>query len=259
MAAPRSPKKKSTATRRALPAALAKRAEAQHAARRDALAARGFEAIALIQDLRRHISGDYLAIGKALAGLRQDGMADALGCADFREVCAKHFQMSAGHADRLIRLAEHFERAVALQRRHAAGRTVALDLGYERACALLALADATPEDDTPEALMHATLTLPSGERLVVDEATTEQLFAAAKSFRQARAEAPGAKDKGGRSTTPAERVAFRALQRDVAADARWSEVKLVQVARGRTRGAMIRADVPQALWQDFVRAMAKRK
>ena len=244
MAAPRSPKKKSTATRRALPAALAKRAEAQHAARRDALAARGFEAIALIQDLRRHISGDYLAIGKALAGLRQDGMADALGCADFREVCAKHFQMSAGHADRLIRLAEHFERAVAL------------DLGYERACALLALADATPEDDTPEALMHATLTLPSGERLVVDEATTEQLFAAAKSFRQARAEAPGAKDKGGRSTTPAERVAFRALQRDVAADARWSEVKLVQVARGRTRGAMIRADVPQALWQDFVRAMA---
>ncbi len=247
MAAPRSPKKKSTATRRALPAALAKRAEAQHAARRDALAARGFEAIALIQDLRRHISGDYLAIGKALAGLRQDGMADALGCADFREVCAKHFQMSAGHADRLIRLAEHFERAVAL------------DLGYERACALLALADATPEDDTPEALMHATLTLPSGERLVVDEATTEQLFAAAKSFRQARAEAPGAKDKGGRSTTPAERVAFRALQRDVAADARWSEVKLVQVARGRTRGAMIRADVPQALWQDFVRAMAKRK
>ncbi len=247
MAAPRSPKKKSTATRRVLPAALAKRAEAQHAARRDALAARGFEAIALIQDLRRHISGDYLAIGKALAGLRQDGMADALGCADFREVCAKHFQMSAGHADRLIRLAEHFERAVAL------------DLGYERACALLALADATPEDDTPEALMHATLTLPSGERLVVDEATTEQLFAAAKSFRQARAEAPGAKDKGGRSTTPAERVAFRALQRDVAADARWSEVKLVQVARGRTRGAMIRADVPQALWQDFVRAMAKRK
>jgi hypothetical protein len=225
-----------------------KRARAAREAKRQGLAADGFAAIALIHELRRHITGDYLAIGKALAVLRQEGMADALGCADFAAVCREHFAMSAEHAERLIKLAERFERAVAL------------DLGYERACALLALADATPADEAPEELLHATLTLPSKETLAVDGATSEQLFAAAKAFRQARADAnPGGADKGGRTTTVAERKGFRALEKAVAADARFAEVKLAHVARGKTRGAVVRADVPQALWEAFVRAMAKRK
>jgi len=244
----KTPQPKAGAAKRELPDALAKRAKGLRDTKRQRLAAAGFAAIALIQDLRRRITGDYLAIGKALAELRQEGMADALGCADFAEICERHFEMSAEHAERLVRLAERFERAVAL------------DLGYERACALLALADATPAEEAPEELLHATLTLPSKETLAVDEATTAQLFAAAKEFRQARTDAnPGGPDKGGRTTTAAERSAFRALQRDVAADARFEGVKLAQVARGKTKGAVIRADVPQALWETFVRAMAKRK
>ncbi|MDO9019048.1 MAG: hypothetical protein Q8S73_14015 [Deltaproteobacteria bacterium] len=239
---------KSTPDTRALPAALAKRAKAQHDAKRQRLAAVGFAAIALVNDLRRRVTGDYLAIGKALAELRQNGVADALGCADFAEICQRHFAMSVEHAERLVRLAERFERAVAL------------DLGYERACALLALADATPEDDAPEELLHATLTLPTKETLVVDGASTAQLFAAAKAFRQARADAnPGGTDKGGRTTTVAERAAFRALQKHVAADERFEPVRLTHVARGKAQGAVIRVDVPQALWEAFVRAMAKRK
>jgi hypothetical protein len=230
----------------ALPVALAKRAKAAHEARRARLAAEGFATIALIREMRRHITGDYLAIGGALTTLRKPGMAEALGCADFAAICQTHFEMSEAHAERLIRLAAGFARAVAL------------DLGYDRANALLGLADATPEDDAPEDLLHATLTLPGGERLVVDRASTEQIQAAAKALRQAQADAGRAgPDKGGRTTTVAERKAFRALAGAVAADARFAEVKLTHVARGKTRGAVIRAEVPQALWATFARAMAK--
>ena len=92
---PKTPRPKASAAKRELPAALAKRAKGLRDTKRQRLAAAGFAAIALIQDLRRRITGDYLAIGKALAELRQEGMADALGCADFADLCERHFQMSS--------------------------------------------------------------------------------------------------------------------------------------------------------------------
>jgi hypothetical protein len=246
----RAPAKKSAGAaivaKRELAPALAKRAKSLHDQRRQRLAAAGFEAIESITERRRQVTGAYLDIGKALAVLKQDGMPDALGCADFDDLCRKHLDMSAVRANLLVDLTERFSRAIAL------------GLGFERAAAMLALADATPEDDSPEDLLHARLALPSGAILVVEDASTEAIYAAAKELRQARYDGGAAPDKGGRTTTKPEREAFRALSRRVAADARFAEVKLAHVARGKSKGAVIRAQVPQALWDVFVRAMAKR-
>jgi len=247
----RSPAKKvtadpTTAAKRELAPALAKRAKSLHAQKRQRLAAAGFEAIQSILERRRQITGTYLDIGKALVVLKQDGMPDALGCADFDDICRKHLDISGLRANLLIDLAERFTRAIAL------------GLGFERACAMLALTDATPEEESPEDLLHATLTLPSGTTLVVEDASTEAIYAAAKELRQARSDAGTTPDKGGRTTTRSERASFRALSERVAADPRFADVKLAHVARGKTKGALIRAQVPQALWDVFVRAMAKR-
>ena len=136
---------KTTASKKSssLPAALAKRATAAHAARLARLARAGRNAIAKVRDARTQIAGTYFDVGEALVVLAQDGMAEALGRKDFAEVCTADLDMLPNNARQLLSLATRLDRA-----------TVEL-LGRERALALLALADATPADDTVTDLLGA--------------------------------------------------------------------------------------------------------
>lgn len=109
-------------------------------------------------------------IGHALGVLRGDGVAEALGRASFEELCREDLQMAPTTVRKMI--AQHFR------------RETVLTLGADRAQALIELAEATPEDDTPEGIMYSTLTLPSGERLDVARATAAELHDAAREIRQ---------------------------------------------------------------------------
>lgn len=181
---------------RKLPTALKKRAEALKTEALSRLADRGFEALRLIREKRADVAGNLLDIGEALKVLQSDGVAGALGHASFEALCRAELDMSVVSARRLIAITHHFR------------RESALTLGPDRARALIELADATPEDDTGESLMASTLTLPSGEKLSVEKATTAELREAARGIRHAHAPA-----RRGLTTSKEERTAFAELKR----------------------------------------------
>jgi hypothetical protein len=217
------------------PKALVANARAKHSQREQSLAEAGFAALELIRDRQRTIGANFLDIGAALATLKRAEVIEAMGSGSWEALCVK-LRMSVAHADNLI--------AVATRLR----RTLAQELGIDRASAVLALVDATPEDDTAEEVLDSTRTLPSGARLVVRSATTEALWAASRELRQAAAEKAGAKRRGGKTTTAAERASFRALEKRVA---KVEGVKVALVARGTKQGAKVRAEFPLAMAEAF--------
>ncbi len=218
-----------------LPAALAKRATAAHAQRLARLARAGRDAITKIRDARAQIAGTYFDVGEALVVLSQDGMAEALGRADFAEVCALDLDMAAATARQLLTLATRLDRA-----------TVEL-LGRERALALLALADATPADDTVTDLLAATLVLPSKRRLAVRDASTAEIEAAAKEFRDARGATTGRRSAGF-TTTPQERATFAKSARGWSRADLAAQVKTTLRASRKGFGAMVTVELPLTLW-----------
>ena len=247
MATPRSTRSSGAvaASKKPMSKALAARARTLHEARRQRLAALGFDAIARVREHRADITASFYDIGEALVALQGDGVADALGCEDFDAICREHLDMSPTHAARLVDLVGRLT------------RELALSLGVDRASALMALVDATPDDDAPVDILHATAALPSGKKLAVEKASTEALYAAAKEFRQAAA-AP-AKRSRGLTTSVAERSRFAAAMKRAAGDARFEDVEARLVARGAKKGAAVRVDVPLELWEAMVTAAVRPK
>jgi hypothetical protein len=247
MTTPRNPRTPRAAAPKSkvLPKALAARAKTLHEAHRQRLASAGFDAIALVREHRANVTASFFEIGEALVTLQRDGVAEALGCADFAAICRDHLDLSPSHAQRLVDLATRLS------------RELALSLGVDRASALMALVDATPDDDTPAEILHATLALPSGKKLRVDGASTEALYAAAKELRQAAASA--SKRTRGLTTTAAERARFAAATKRTAGDPRFEGVAPRLLARGEKRGAAVRVDLPLTLWESMVTAATARK
>ena len=167
----------------ALPAALAKRAAAQHALRVKRLAERGRVAIARIRERQADVAENMVDIGLALAELKADGVAEALGRVGFAEVCAEDLRMPLSTANALVAIATRVP------------RELVASLGADRARAVLELVDATPADDTPADVFEGTLTLPSGRAFDVGAATTKEIREAARAFRDARPEAAEAVDR----------------------------------------------------------------
>ena len=119
------------------------------------------------------------------------------------------------------------------------------------------LADATPEDDLPEELLDATLTLPSGTKLVVKTATNAAVDDAAKAFRQAASDASG-KQAQGFATSNVERKAYAQIVKHLArapADAR-AKTRLVAQRDGNGARVVLEARLPQ--WDAVVAALARR-
>lgn len=184
---------KTRSTKASRAPSLAANAAAAHAAKVTRLAAEGRAAIRAVRARAAQNSANYYDIGESLRTLARDGVAEALGRADFAEVCALDLDMSLTHARRLMDITERLRRDI--------GETMSI----RRAGALVALADATPDDDDAEGLLGATLLLPDGERLAVASASTESLQAAAAAIRAAR----GAPARG-LTKTREERAAFQA-------------------------------------------------
>lgn len=234
------PPKKSSPTK-PVSRALAARAKAAHTARMARVARAAWEAIDRVRALRRGIESDFLEIGAALVALKAEGVPEALNLPSFEAVVETHLDMSLTKAEQLIAVATRVRRELAEK------------LGQDHAAALVELADATPDDETPEDLFNATLTLPDGARLVVRDEKPARLRAAAALFRQARQ----AKKGRGLTTSPAERKklgAIRAQARMVKALAR---ARFDLKATHHPDGADLTIRVPLARLAALATALAK--
>jgi methylmalonyl-CoA mutase cobalamin-binding subunit len=177
MATPRTAAAKKQPADPPLPAALAKRAKEAHASKLARLAAVGRAAIARVRERQGDIAASMVDIGLALHELRAEGVAEALGRKGFADVCAADLQLPLTTALNLVALATRVPRAVVTS------------LGPERARAVLELVDATPANDTPEAVLARPVKLPSGKLLDVRSAGVAEIREAAKAFRAARPDA----------------------------------------------------------------------
>ncbi len=224
-----------------LPAELVRNAKAKHDARIALLVAKGQKAIALVTERRQDIASNFLDVADALQVLRSDGVPEALGRASFVEVCALDLDMALSKANRLIALAERMTRGLVLE------------LGQERASAILDLVDATPADDSPEHVFSAKVTLPSGEILDVGAASTHAIREGAAELRRAR---PG---RGpGRTVTAEEQATLAEMLERVRAVPALSGVRARLIAMGAAHGADIEVRVPLAAFAQLVKTLAKK-
>ena len=104
------PKTPAQTPRRALPAALREGAEALHARGQARLKARGEEALARVRDKLEDLAENVFEIGEALAQLASEGVAKAMGYADFEDVCRRGLALSPTTARRWMTLALRLER-----------------------------------------------------------------------------------------------------------------------------------------------------
>ena len=234
----KSASKKSTLAKpkRALAPALAKRAKALHEARLERLETQARDLVAQVRQAQRDIGGNLVEIGLALVALKDDGLLEALRCTSFEDLCRRELSMSLSTAKRLITLATRVSRDVVAR------------MGQARSLALLALVEATPEDDTPEELLEAKLALPSGKLLVVADATAEELQAAAREI----AEASGSAHDRRTRTTRAEQTTHRRAAKRLESHG-FQGGKLLAGSSGG--GARVRYDVPIADLRSFARAL----
>jgi hypothetical protein len=228
--------------KRALPAALARNAKALHEAAVAKHRAAGLQAIALVHARRRDLAASFLDVARALRVLRDDKVFAALGRASFGEVCTLDLDMSLSKATQLLTLTERID------------APLLLEIGQERASALLDLADARPVEDTPARLQTARVKLPSGQVLEVAKASTRQIREAAVALRRARDER-----SRGRTTTPEEQATLAGLAARVRAVPGLDDAKFALVAMGARRGADVRIRVPLAKLVALAKVLAKAR
>lgn len=235
---------KRKAAPRKLPKALAERAQAQRDARLARVAERARAAVARVRECQVDVAANMVDIGLALAELKAEGMAAALGRASFAEVCEQDLRMAVSTANGLVAIATRMPRELVTA------------LGAARAQAVLSLVKATPADDTAAEVIGATLTLPSGRTLDVARASVRDLRDAAREFRDASL-AGGEKRGRGFTALPAEKKAFAALAKRLAARGH-TGAKLVATRDGK--GAKVRFEVRLAELEAFTAALrAARK
>lgn len=198
---------------------------------------KGKAAISLIRKRRATLADDFLDVGEALRTLKGDGMFEALGRADFDDLCARDLDLTESTADAMIALSDRI--AHELER----------DLGRDRASALLALVDAVPEDDRPLNLLDATLQLPTGGRLVVRGATAAEVREAARCYRLVRGAKQGKRSRGF-TTTPDEKRRFTAVEKRWRARRDLASVLHTRlVASRREHGAEVDVRLPLEVWE----------
>lgn len=227
-----------------LPSALEKRAKAAHAAAQARLVEEAREAIATIRARREDIAESYFDIGQALVTLTRETVALAMGYADVAALLREELDLSLGTAKKLIELATRVDRSVL--------RT----LQQERAAAILALVDATPEDDTLEALLERPFPTPDGGKLDLRAAPIDAIKDLARTMRQDRA----AKDKRpeGFSTTAAQREMLKGLVATVTRDKSLAAITSFRlVASRKAHGPLVESRIPLKEFARVVALLAK--
>ena len=231
--------------KRALPPALVANARALRKRAEARLRARGEAAVEIIKEKMQDVAENVLDMGAAAAELTVPGVPEAMGHKNFEALCEAELGVHPQTVRRWCALAAKLK------------RQFVLSVGLARAEVLMELCDATPADDVPEDLVDATLTLPSGEQVVVARASNEQLAAAAKAFRQARRDT---KDTPGRgfSTTPAERKAHAAIATRMKKVPAHAHASTRLVAQRDGDGAKVVLEVRLPAWDATIALLAKR-
>lgn len=183
--------KSKTSTKKKV-SALVARANAEKAAALGRKKGRAEALLALITRRKQRMVEDFYDIGEALRELLDQKLYAALGHASFEAMLAAHDVMGLTQAKKLIALVANVP------------RDQALALGQEKAYELVAYTAATPEADTPAALLAADAAI-GGKPL--SRASLRELQAATKAVR--------AKQAAAKPKSKAERDAAR-----VARDAR---------------------------------------
>ncbi len=213
---------------------LAANAQRAHAASVAKHRARAEAAVVRIRDLRARIEEDFLEIGRELTTLEDPKMIAALGYDDFAQLCETALEMTLPKARRLIAITTRITVELA--------RTLTQD----RAAALLALVDATPDEDTAEDVFTAKLKLPDGTKLVVAHATAKELWDAARAIRRHEAAKRGVRPRG-RTIAPEEQATATALTKLVRKDRALRGTDLTLKASPKGGGARLHLAVDLAL------------
>jgi hypothetical protein len=126
------------------------------------------ELIALVRRRKDDIADAFYDIGEALAKLKSREMIVALGLRSFAEVCETKLSMSASFAEQLIDVARSMSRQEAIA------------MGQSRAIALVGVAQATPQGDTPGEIFRAgRIALPGRASVDVRKASVREITRAA--------------------------------------------------------------------------------
>lgn len=183
--------------------------------------ARGEALVALVERRVARIAEDFYEIGEALRELKEKKLYAAMGYRSFEALLVDRSLPSDRQAAKLIQVVS------------SVARDQALELGLERAFALVRYTEATPEPDTPGYLLASKAKV--GGKPVA-QASVRAIVAATKAVRKAH---PG---KRAKSTGEAE--ADDAVKRAHAWLAK-KGVRGAKVEAKRSRGAwVVRVDVP---------------
>jgi hypothetical protein len=181
---------------------------------------RAEDLLALIERRKAVIAESFYEIGEALREIQKKKLYAALGHASFEAMLAARRVIGATQARKLIQIVS----SVPLR--------TALELGPEKAFALVRYAAATPELDTPQTLVE------SGTKLGKAKAGDASVREIAEATRRVRAKTPGAK------VDPGARDAERAAEQGRA----WLEGRGIEGgdvnARRAKEGYRLRIDVP---------------
>lgn len=181
MSTPRAAAKLSRA--RTLPAGLAKRAVAVAKKARATNEIRARELVALIRDKLQAAQSAFYDVGVALDELSRPALYAALGYRSFGALLKSELGLGREWARQLIAVARGMKRSTAMK------------LGMSRAAAVLQLAAATPEHDTPEQVATGKVTV-RGHHAPIRPATmsAREITRAAKVERRshAKSQKPGA-------------------------------------------------------------------
>lgn len=231
---------RTTKTSHPLPPALAKRALRAADAKLARLLGEAKADLLLIARRKSQIVDAFYDMGEALRRLKRKEIVAALGRKSFAEVCEKDARVSLSQAGRLIDIVERMSRADALA------------MGQARASALVGLADATPEDDSPRSLLRRKkpIALPGGGALDAKKASARAIERAAKEIRRAQ---PREGTRGSRISSDDARVG-EALARGLAR----TGVRVTTLAGAPGKPATFRFDgVTRAVLARFAVVVAK--
>lgn len=219
-----------------LPAALAKRAQAAAAKKKARLAREAKDLLALVARKKAEITDAFYDIGEALAQLKQKDMLAALGRRSFAEMCEEDAGLSATTGEQLVAIATTMTREQAVA------------MGSKKAMAMVALAAATPERDSPGGLYRKKLvSLPGGGSIAPRAASANEITRAATAARLALRDAGDGEHRGrGRTTTADERELAALLERKLH-KLGLDEARVTAVATKPDRGANLRFEgIPAA-------------
>ena len=161
--------------------------------------------VALVKARLRQILSAFYEVGEALVRLKRPAAYTALGYTSFHELCRKEFRMSGAKADRLVTIVSKVSRNVAEQ------------FGQTGSLALVALCEATPEEDTPAEVGWSKVKRPGGEVVDVGRVSANKVLRIAKEIRADRPAGGSGGKVRGRTALPAERARAAELERKLIA------------------------------------------